>query len=375
MGDLIMNGPALRALKVSFDAKITVLTSSMAAGIVEFMPEIDEVMVYDLPWVKTTSIADSEGFIEIITKIKERKFDAAVIFTVYSQNPLPSVMLAYLAGIPKRLAYCRENPYQLLTHWVPDKEPYTVIKHQVRRDLELAATVGAYTPDEELILKTDESIRNKLQNKLIETGINIKDPWLIIHPGVSETKRGYTEDKWIAAAKKIINELGFQVLFTGSGSEKALTQRLQEAIGEGSYSLGGILNLGEFITLIGIAPVVLSVNTATVHIAAATGTPVVVLYALTNPQHTPWKVPCKVLPFQVPVEAHSRNEVIRYVNDFFYREPVELPCESEVFNAAKALLGLSANENNLITAVNLKECAINPLPVQIPVQNPPALTS
>ncbi|MDB5140125.1 MAG: hypothetical protein JWR12_2041 [Mucilaginibacter sp.] len=375
MGDLIMNGPALRALKTSFNAKITVLTSSMAAGIAEFMPEIDEVMVYDLPWVKTSSLADGEGFNEIITKIKEKNFDAAVIFTVYSQNPLPSVMLAYLAGIPKRLAYCRENPYELLTNWVPDKEPYTVIKHQVRRDLELVATVGAYTPFEELILKTDKTINDVLRNKLIRAGVNLKNPWLIIHPGVSETKREYPKEKWVNAAKKIISELGFQVLVTGSASEDALTQQLQKEIGVGSYSLGGVFNLSEFITLVGMAPVILSVNTATVHIAAATGTPIVVLYALTNPQHTPWKVSCKVLPFQVPVSEHSKNEVIRHVNNFFYREPVEMPDETAVLNAVKELLGLSGNEDDLISAVNLKEYAVTPLPVQIPVENPPALTS
>jgi len=36
------------------------------------------------------------------------------------------------------------------------------------------------------------------------------------------------------------------------------------------------------------------------HIAAACGTPVVVTYAQTNPQHTPWKVPSRVLSREVP---------------------------------------------------------------------------
>lgn len=139
MGDLIMTGPALRALKDTFDAKITVLTSSAAAGIAALMAEIDEVMVCDLPWVKNQSIADTAVFDETVQRIKAKQFDAAVVFTVYSQNPLPTVMLAYLAGIPRRLAYCRENPYQLLTHWVPDKEPYSEIKHQVQRDLDLVS--------------------------------------------------------------------------------------------------------------------------------------------------------------------------------------------------------------------------------------------
>lgn len=34
--------------------------------------------------------------------------------------------------------------------------------------------------------------------------------------------------------------------------------------------------------------------------AAAVGTPVVDLYALTNPQHTPWAVPARVLFHDVP---------------------------------------------------------------------------
>jgi ADP-heptose:LPS heptosyltransferase len=43
-----------------------------------------------------------------------------------------------------------------------------------------------------------------------------------------------------------------------------------------------------------------SSNTGAVHIAAAVGTPVVDLYALTNPQHTPWLVPHRVLSRDVP---------------------------------------------------------------------------
>ncbi len=59
-------------------------------------------------------------------------FDAAVIFTVYSQNPLPAAFLCYLAGIPLRLAHCRENPYQFLTDWVKDTEPEQNVRHEVR---------------------------------------------------------------------------------------------------------------------------------------------------------------------------------------------------------------------------------------------------
>src|SRR4051794_3142508 len=85
MGDLIMTGPALRALKESFGCKVTVLTSSMAASIATLMPEIDDVMIFDVPWVKSNFNADTERFNEIVSAIREKQFDAAVIFTVYSQ--------------------------------------------------------------------------------------------------------------------------------------------------------------------------------------------------------------------------------------------------------------------------------------------------
>jgi ADP-heptose:LPS heptosyltransferase len=46
--------------------------------------------------------------------------------------------------------------------------------------------------------------------------------------------------------------------------------------------------------------VLISNNTGPVHIAAAVQTPVVDLYALTNPQHTPWGVPHRILNHDVP---------------------------------------------------------------------------
>src|SRR5215217_518921 len=141
MGDLVMSGPAIRSLKQGLGAKITVLTSSMAAGVAAFMPGIDETITYDMPWVKTHASPEAESLSGLIDEIKAMQFDAAVIFTVYSQSPLPSAMIAYQAGIPKILAYCRENPYGLITDWVVDKEPYHYIKHQVERDLNLVAHV------------------------------------------------------------------------------------------------------------------------------------------------------------------------------------------------------------------------------------------
>lgn len=338
MGDLLMSTPAIRALKETFDANITVLTSSMAAAIAPLIPEIRDVIIYNLPWVKNSGDIPSDTFFKTVTALEERNFDAAVIFTVYSQNPLPAAMLAYLARIPRRLAYCRENPYQLLTDWIPDKEPYTFIKHQVVRDLDLVASVGAVTTKDSLSLSADDIAGNSVDHKLRNAGVDRQQPWLLMHAGVSEQKREYPAQLWIETGKRLISEFKVQLLLTGTAAEKTLTDRLAAGIGNGAWSMAGEFSLSEFILLNRQAPLVISVNTGTVHIAAATGTPVIVLYALTNPQHAPWKVKGKVLPFDVPREARSRNEIIRYVHDHLSLQDVKLAGPEEIVAAVRELL-------------------------------------
>jgi lipopolysaccharide heptosyltransferase II len=337
MGDLIMSGPAIRALKESFDASITVLTSSMATPVARLMTEIDEVITFDFPWVKNARSEDEQAFARLIDRLKSLRFDAAVVFTVYSQNPLPAVMIPFLAGIPRRLAWCRENPYQLLTHWAPDNEPYELIRHQVHRDLELVKQVGATVKDNRLGIDVNRELWPGIQTKMQEFGFVKDKKWLIIHAGVSETKREFPADGWIRVARLLIGT-GYQVVFTGSKGEQPLTDQLTAETGNGAISAGGLFDIEELVCLIRHAPVILSVNTGTVHIAAATRTPVVVLYALTNPQHTPWKVPSKVFPFRVPAELQSRNVVVRYVNRYFNADAYPMPEPEAIVSAVKSLI-------------------------------------
>lgn len=336
MGDLLMSTPAIRALKESFGSRITVLTSSMAAGIAYHIPEIDEIITFDVPWVKTQHTSFSHEFLVLAEVLKARKFDAAVIFTVFSQNPMPAVMLIYLADIPNRLAYCRENPYELLTDWVPDQEPYTIIKHQVQRDLDLVRSIGATTANDFFSLEIPDAWPST-QNILGKNSIDLQKPWLILHPGVSELKRRYPTEKWIEIGKRLIADFGFQLLLTGSFLEKKLTDEIAQGIGTNAFSIAGLLSLDEFICLIKEAPLLLSVNTGPVHIAVTTQTPVVVLYAQTNPQHMPWKTPAKVLYFEVPEALQSRNEVLKFVQQHQQKAPEIIDVE-EVMEAVSTLL-------------------------------------
>lgn len=344
MGDLLMSTPAIRAVKETLGCKISVLTSSMGASIANLIAEIDDVIICDLPWVKTNVNLSTIDYFKLIADLKKRDFDGAVIFTVYSQNPLPSVMLAYLAEIPHRLAYCRENPYLLLTTWVAEKEPYTFVRHQVRRDLDLVAQINCLTSNEHLSLQTSDLRWKDILTIFTQIGVDPTKPLIILHAGVSEIKREYSFERWVETGNLLKQNFKCQLLLTGSSSEKNLTDKLSLAIGENSFSLAGMLNLEEFITLIKHVSLVISVNTSTIHIAAATETPILVLYALTNPQHTPWKAKGEILPFNIPKSLQSKNEVVKYVNEHLFHHELSSPSPINILESAKRILMKSSVE-------------------------------
>ncbi|MBC8032840.1 MAG: glycosyltransferase family 9 protein [Chitinophagaceae bacterium] len=339
MGDVIMSCPAMRALKQSHNCRITLLTSSMGAPVSPFLPEVDDTIVFDLPWIKMTGTPDANSCIELLERIRAADFDAAVIFTVYSQSPLPAATLLYMAGIPVRVAYCRENPYGLLTHWIAEKEPYSMIRHQVERDLKLVASIGARIADNSLRVDIQKSTVAGMLKKIAAIAtIGEHGKYIVLHPGVSEVKREYPVERWAKVAKQLHSEVGLPLFITGIAQEKPLAEAIVQTAGAGCYSLAGLLSTAEWIALIGNAALIISVNTATVHIAAATQTPVVVLYALTNPQHTPWMVDNIVLPWSVHAGLKSKNEIICYVDELLFKKQLPLPEPSEIVVAAIKLL-------------------------------------
>jgi lipopolysaccharide heptosyltransferase II len=300
LGDVLMTAPAIRALKTSSPGRrITLLTSPSGAEAGRLLSEVDEILVYQAPWMKTERPSHGAEDLRFLESLRIRAFDAAAVFTVYSQNPLPAALLCYQAGIPLRLAYCRENPYHLLTQWIREPEPQTFVRHEVQRQLDLVATVGAHTAERRLSVSIPAAAFDAVDS-LLKDRIDQVRPWIVIHPGASAASRRYPPESFATAASRLASDYGFQILFTGTMSERALIHSVQTRMGVSSVSLAGALSLGELAALLWNAPLLISNNTGTVHVAAAAGTPVVDLYALTNPQHTPWMVPCRVLFHDVP---------------------------------------------------------------------------
>lgn len=307
LGDVLMTGPALRAL-ASRGAQVTLLTSAAGADAARLLPAVEDVVVYDAPWMKAT--APRSGPTQdhaMITRLRRRAFDGAVVFTVYSQSPLPAALLCHLAGIPLRAAHCRENPYQLLTDWVREQEPLEVERHEVERQLALVAELGLETTDPDLRVTLPPAAAERVDRLLAEIEIDRARPWLVLHPGATAPSRRYPVDRYAAVARALIDEHGWQVVVAGSADDVVLADRLVARLGGSAVSLAGRLSLGELAALIGCAPLFIGNNSGPAHLAAAVGTPPVVLYALTNPQHTPWRVPSRVLSHDVPCRNCYRS--------------------------------------------------------------------
>jgi len=350
MGDVLMTTPAIRALRESVRGReITLLTSAAGAAIARLAPEVDETIVYDAPWLKGggisiestagASAAASRTAVDaalvdhaMIDLLRARGFDAAVIFTVYSQSALPAALFCRLAGVPLRTAHCREKPYGLLTTHVPETEPQHGVRHETRRQLDLAAAVGCHTRNERLSLSVPSDAAAHVRARLHALGIRPGDAWIALHPGATAPSRRYPSSSYADAARRIAARTGCTIVVTGDASERALADTVVRE-NHRVVSLAGELDLAQLCALIAAAPLLITNNTGPAHIAAACGTPVVVLYALTNPQHTPWMVANRTLSFDVPCRHCYRS-----VCPLGHHDCLRRVTPQEVANAACDLL-------------------------------------
>jgi lipopolysaccharide heptosyltransferase II len=300
LGDVLMTTPAFRALRRGARKRdLTLLTSPAGAAIAPWLDDVDQVLVHDAPWVSARPRASYESDLALRATLAAGRFDAAVIFTVYSQNPLPAALLCYLAGIPRRLAYCRENPYALLSDWVREPEPETLTRHEVERQLALVAQTGAPVEDTRMRFAVRDADRYALAAKLEAHEIDAGRRWVVMHVGANAASRRYPPDRFAQVAHGLAEHEHCEVLLTGSEAERELIDAVARDAGPGVeaslHRLAGVLSLGELAALLERAALLVSNNSGPVHLASALATPVVDLYALTNPQHTPWQTPHHVL--------------------------------------------------------------------------------
>ncbi len=296
LGDVLLATPAIHALRRALPtSRITLLASPAGAQVAGLNPDLDDVIAYRAPWMDPDRLLPRDPAREAstIALLRRRGFDAAIIFTSYHESSLPAAYLCYLANIPLRHAASIDGPGSLLTsrHRHPDRP-----MHEVERGLDLVRGLGIEPAGTDLVLHP-RAEDCQAMHELIQSLRTSGRPVVAIHPGCTCPSRAYPPELFAEVADAVQERLGARVVWTGSADEQKLVSQIQTRMRRRSLSLAGQTSLSQLAALLAECDVAISSNTGPMHVAAAMKTPVVTLFALTNPPHEwhPWGVAYRLL--------------------------------------------------------------------------------
>ncbi|MBW4442629.1 MAG: glycosyltransferase family 9 protein [Plectolyngbya sp. WJT66-NPBG17] len=288
IGDVIMTSPALRSIKANLpEARITLMASPGGSIAAPLLPWVDEVLSWRVLWQDLGRLAfDPAREWELVTKL--RGFDAVMIFTSFNQSPHPAAFVSCLAGIPLRLGESKETGGMMLTHEVsaaPDE------LHQVERNLRLIESVGFEVHDRSLSIQHSNL-------KLIDS------PYIVLNPWTSCQSRNYDAKRFAIAARQLAEITGWKIAVTGVEKDRDRAGIVLEVLGDTAIDLIGKTSLSELAALIANAELMLSNNTSTMHIADATRTLSVILFAGTELECQWQPRDCVARLLRQPTECH-----------------------------------------------------------------------
>ncbi len=295
IGDVLMTSPALCAIKQNLpQARVTLMASPGGGGAASLLPWVDDVLPERVLWQDLGKLDfNPKREWDLISKIRDRHFDAAIIFTSFSQTPHPAGFMCYLAGIGLRLGESKEWGGGVLSTEVksaPDEI------HQVERNLRLIESVGFEVSDRSLMIQVPQSARHSAEAMLLEHGLSADTPYLLLNPWTSCQSRNYAWERFASASRRLAEITGWRVVVTGMPKDRERSATILEALKPLAIDLIGATSLSELAALIAGTRLVLTNNTSTMHLADATRTPSVIMFAGTEyesqwrPRHAPTRL-------------------------------------------------------------------------------------
>jgi heptosyltransferase III len=285
-GDVLLSGPALRQLKADADI-VHLLVSPAGAAAAALLPDVDEVVVADLPWARECpSPLDSGELDRLLDRLRDESYDEVVVLTSYHQSPLPMALLARWAGVPRVVGTSDAFPGGLLdtrVRRVPGgDDPGVGGGHEVEAMCAVVAAAGhPRTGDNRLCVSHSGP----------PPGLGV--PYVVVHPTASAPARAIGAERASAYADALSAE-GWQVVVTGGPGDAGVGAVVTPPDG---VDLTGRTSLQDLAGVLAGASAVVVGNTGPAHLAAAVGTPVVSLFAPVVPieRWRPWGVPTIVL--------------------------------------------------------------------------------
>jgi ADP-heptose:LPS heptosyltransferase len=113
------------------------------------------------------------------------------------------------------------------------------------------------------------------------------ESYAVLHPGTARPEKFWVVDRWADVARHLIEVYNLRIIITAGPEEKerAHALEIQSAIRDPKCAIETPSDLCAFASLLANARLVVSVDTAAVHLAAAFQRPQISLYGPTNPFH------------------------------------------------------------------------------------------
>ena len=271
IGDVIASSVVLKPLRKAYpEAIIDVLTSSSGADILKGDPNIDNVISFNAPWFIRNRKGESviAGVRNMVRAIKKGKYDIAIDLRGDARH----ILAMFISGIRKRISYGITGGGFLLTHEVP----CAGLEHETKRNIDLLAPLKIFPDKVAVELRSADSDIKDAKSLVRES--DIKGSYVVIHPVSGRTSKNWSPDKFACIIKFLKDKKNMTPVMIGSMSDKETL----EDLGEGTIDLCGKTSLGMLGPIISEASLFVGLDSGPAHIAAAVGTPTVILFSGTD---------------------------------------------------------------------------------------------
>lgn len=258
IGDLVLTTPALAAFKDT-GAHVTLAVHESTASLLPAIPHCDSAIVFRRGWTPWQQVFTG-------------RFDVVLDFTGTDRSALAS----FLSRAPRRITFewVRKNHLRSLAYneFVASNVRE---RHTADHYLDLLRPLGIERAD------AAPSLR------LTGSAAAVPAPCAVLHPGTARAEKFWLADRWAEVARHLIGRHGLDIIITTGpdASERAHASQIQSKIENRQSKIQSPADLCAFAALLRDAALVVSCDTAAVHLAAAFQRPQVALFGPTNPFH------------------------------------------------------------------------------------------
>lgn len=269
IGNLILLTPVFTNIKKNFPkSKISVLTLSDSAGVLENNPYVDEIMLYP---AKQSLISRAV----FLLKLRERKFD--ISFYPYPNVDIMSALISLLTG-----AKCRVNfYYRLFGRWCglfnTISVPVDLNKHDIEKNLDLIRAFGMRIHSKNLFIGTTKEDVKHVE-KLLKNKITKNDLLIGIHVGSKEGMRIWPTENFAALAEQLLRYNKIKIILVGTGIEMRLIQNFNQFRQPNVINLIKETTIPQTTELIKRCRLFITTDSGPMHMAAAAGTKIIAIY-------------------------------------------------------------------------------------------------